>query len=373
MTRRWPLRPTHPGWLVLQVAGLLLLIGLFKGINLLTLLACLLFAAILFNLAFVLPHTAGLVLHRRLPRPLVAGSAVALEARLTGTTRAKRLGVLVLDEGPKPAVAALVPRLVGTESVAIRPTWTPPRRGRHKLGPVVAVGRYPFGLVERRRELAPAEEVIVWPALGEVERGKLTRQLSRRRQRQPSRTRPRPERTAQQEIYGLRPFRTGDSTRLIHWRTSARRGELMVREYEDIPPESMAVVFDATAACSRAAFEQAVTFAATVCWEWCRHRGVRLVLAVLGAEPAVLGGTTGPELGADLLDLLAVIEPAEPTRTPEFLAALGREVGRGDGVLLVSGAESPLELVLPRHLGLGVLALTAGDLDHLEGYTPPAS
>ena len=36
------------------------------------------------------------------------------------------------------------------------------------------------------------------------------------------------------DLYGVREFRSGDALRRIHWRTSARRGQLVVREFE--PP-----------------------------------------------------------------------------------------------------------------------------------------
>ncbi len=371
MIRPGPVRPTHTGWLVLQTAGLLLLVGLFKAINLLTLLGFLLLAACLVNLVLVLRQPIGLTLRRRLPRPLVVGTPAMIEVRLTSTTTTKRLGLLIVDEGPPEQPTALVPRLVGRQAVDLRLTWTPTQRGRQSFGPVVAIARYPFGLIERRCPLLPTEEAIVWPALGEIERGKLSRQLQRRQHRQPARSRPRPERTAQQEIYGLRPYRTGDSSRLIHWRTSARRGELMVREYEDVPPESLTIVLDGTTRCPRELLEQAVTFVATLCWEWCRHRGERLVLAIAAAESAVLAGTTGPELGTELLDLLAVAEPGQNGQGLAVLQPLGREVSRRDGVLLVSGGPSDLEDALRRDLGLNVLALTADDLNHLDGYAPP--
>ena len=53
---------------------------------------------------------------------------------------------------------------------------------------------------------------------------------------------------ARADFHGLRQYRTGDSLRWIHWRTSARRGQLMVKEYEDVPGEDLVLVFDPTGA-----------------------------------------------------------------------------------------------------------------------------
>jgi len=61
-----------------------------------------------------------------------------------------------------------------------------------------------------------------------------------------SRRRPRVHPTAQAEIHGVRSYRSGDNPRLIHWRTSARRGELMVRELEDVPSDNLLVIVDPT-------------------------------------------------------------------------------------------------------------------------------
>src|SRR5262249_49364986 len=61
------------------------------------------------------------------------------------------------------------------------------------------------------------------------------------------RRRPRRHPTAQAEFHGLRAFRSGDSPRWIHWRTSARCGELMVREFEDVPPDHLVLVVEPVA------------------------------------------------------------------------------------------------------------------------------
>ncbi len=63
----------------------------------------------------------------------------------------------------------------------------------------------------------------------------------------------------------MRPYRTGDPTRLIHWRTSARYGELRVRELEVITSgQEIVICLDSGGAWQSDNFEQAVTAAASL-------------------------------------------------------------------------------------------------------------
>ncbi len=100
------------------------------------------------------------------------------------------------------------------------------------------------------------------------------------------------DRSAQQvEYHGLRDYRSGDSPRWIHWRTSARRGELMVKEFEQQNEQDLAILIDPWLPRTKAspeqreAMEQAISFAATLCLETCRYQGRRLVLGWTGAAP----------------------------------------------------------------------------------------
>ncbi|MEA5578590.1 DUF58 domain-containing protein [Anabaena sp. UHCC 0451] len=66
-------------------------------------------------------------------------------------------------------------------------------------------------------------------------------------------------------VRSLRPYRIGDPTRLIHWRTSARYGELRVRELELITGgQEIIIALDSAANWQEAQFEQAVTAAASL-------------------------------------------------------------------------------------------------------------
>jgi len=63
----------------------------------------------------------------------------------------------------------------------------------------------------------------------------------------------------------LRPYRWGDPTRLIHWRTSARYGELRVRELEQFTAgHTIIIALDITSSWQTDAFEQAVIAAASL-------------------------------------------------------------------------------------------------------------
>jgi uncharacterized protein (DUF58 family) len=63
----------------------------------------------------------------------------------------------------------------------------------------------------------------------------------------------------------LRPYRHGDPTRLIHWRTSARYGELRVRELEVAAGgQEIIIALDSAAAWQPEEFERAVTVAASL-------------------------------------------------------------------------------------------------------------
>ena len=75
--------------------------------------------------------------------------------------------------------------------------------------------------------------------------------------------------TDQADVRGVRPYRPGDPIRGIHWRSSARRGELMVREYDAAPSPELVLVLEPwlpkePAATERANLEAALSLAATV-------------------------------------------------------------------------------------------------------------
>ena len=101
-------------------------------------------------------------------------------------------------------------------------------RGRFHTGPLMVRTIDPFGLVQLDRHFVATTEVMVTP------RG---RDRCRRCGRPAARAAPaRPDRTASassgQDDVLVREYRQGDDVRRIHWRSTARWGDLMVRREE---------------------------------------------------------------------------------------------------------------------------------------------
>ncbi|TAF07559.1 MAG: DUF58 domain-containing protein [Nostocales cyanobacterium] len=109
-------------------------------------------------------------------------------------------------------------------------------------------------------------------------------------------------------VRSLRPYRIGDPTRLIHWRTSARYGELRVRELEIITGgQEVIIALDSAANWKEEQFEQAVTAAASL-YFYAQKQQLQVELWT-AATGLVKGDIT-------VLETLAATNPGEETHTP---------------------------------------------------------
>jgi uncharacterized protein (DUF58 family) len=374
----------------LLLALVLLGIGIHRRINLLILLGDALLVLMFWNWLAARWSVRGLAASRRLEEWRFAGTPCSVEVRVSNPSRRARLGLRIEEGGPGQAATWTIDCLSGKGTASRRRALTPARRGRCTWGAVWASSGYPFGLVERRLMVTPQEEVLILPRLGWLHRGRFLRHL-RELAVQPRpvhvRRQPRPHPAAQTEFHGLRSYHSGDSPRLIHWRTSARRGELMVREFEDEPSDNLFLVVDPTLPSEsdycgvplREQFEEVISLAATICWEWCRRRGDRLLLAAATAEPSVLEGLTGPVQARRTLECLAVLECGTGPVSPALLQRL-QERRLPPAVVVVLGlGRSALADPLRHALGRSVHCLDAARTDRFDFYrapgvfSPPAS
>jgi uncharacterized protein (DUF58 family) len=87
------------------------------------------------------------------------------------------------------------------------------------------------------------------------------------------------------ELFGVREYRPGDPLRRIHWRSSARLGELVVREYEPPGVQTVGIFCDPNPL-SREIADQVARLAASEAWD-CIRGGGRVVLWAPGLEPSL--------------------------------------------------------------------------------------
>jgi uncharacterized protein (DUF58 family) len=358
-------------------------IAFYKGINLLLILAYVMLLLLAANALVARRQVRGIAVRRQLIGPVFAGEPadVALDVQCPGERLP--LGIRIEDRGEAHTRMWFFDRLERRAVCRGGGTVIVPRRGWYAWNEARVVSGYPLGLVERSINGDAGRAVLVNPACGSLNRARFRRFLNRAlpaasESRQPPRHHP----SAQGEFHGLREYRPGDSPRGIHWRTSARRGILMVREFEDPPPNDLIVVFEPwlptagrieESELARRRLEEAVSFAATLCGEWCRRAGDRLVLAVAGpADPVVVAGPTGPGLEALMLECLALVSGGPIAAEPLIRALAGRPLPAGP-ILFLSTRETTGGDELVRRLSRPVVALGMEELKQFDFYEPPPS
>src|SRR3954470_12506200 len=189
----------------------------------------------------VVPLVALRGLEVELTAPAETRQAVATGVRLAVTNhgRAVRWRIVAHDQhvgGANMYLGAVRPgeRVeVGTERGA-------PRRGEARTAVVELRSAAPFGVAERRRRLPADATTLVLPRI--VPLGALPFvDLASSRE---AATETDPRRGQGPEYLGVREFRPGDPIRQVHWRLSARHGELVVRDLEDHRVPRLAIWID---------------------------------------------------------------------------------------------------------------------------------
>jgi uncharacterized protein (DUF58 family) len=327
VTLLWPTQRllwTRVGVYYLAAWGVMMVLGFQQQVNLILLVAGLAAGPVAASFVVSAAMLRKLRAARRLPPYAFSGDPFHIDYTLENDRRWTAALALFLEDEGVPAdrsvsgSGGLSPRVFfervpGRDRARVRWTGVGPKRGRYRFPTTEVVTRSPFGLLERRVTIQDPGEMVVYPAVG---------QLTRRWhlvQRQATETKrgQRHDRTAQhQEYHGLRDYRPGDSPRWIHWRTSARIGKPMVKEFEQQNEQDLAVLIDPwlprtkVAPEQREALEQVVQFAATLCLETCRNPGRRLLLGWTGATAGLRQGPASVKLLHELLEQLAVMRPS---------------------------------------------------------------
>lgn len=184
----------------------------------------------------IMPFRAirGVVVERLVPDCAWAGDAVPVAIRVRNDTRSARGLILLRDEflGEGTAVVTHLSPGETRDYAGIRHGA---RRGVHCVGRCELTTGAPFGVVLARRTIDIESSVVVYPRVFGVS---AIETLAAGGGAQAQRRAP------SGDTATVREYRPGDPLRHVHWRSTARTGRLVVREFEDAAASDVTVIAD---------------------------------------------------------------------------------------------------------------------------------
>lgn len=322
------LRLTRDGWFFLTVTMAIGFAALNTGHNLFYLIFAMLVSLIIVSGILSERAVRSLAVERQLPREVFARGAAAFSLAVVNRSRRRTIYAVEVRDGIEREAkrrVGFIDRLGPGAARVFHSVWTFETRGRRRFRNIHLVTRFPFGLFEKTRIAPVVDEVVVYPAIDRGGGRHSATDLSRAAIR---------KHRLGEELIGLRPRLPEDDRRSIHWRVSARAGELMVKEAGEAPDRAVAVFFDNRGPAGPA-FETAIERAASLVWQIGRE-GRRVSFYSYGV--ALRG------LGRDALRLaftyLAEVEPAAAT-TVENFEHWRFDIARGGGGVYVTAGQPP--------------------------------
>lgn len=263
---------------------------------------------------------------------------------------------LMLLEDQVPYVLGTRPRFVLDQ---LRPRWhrimqyvvRSEVRGRFSIGPLSVRMSDPFGFVELNRSFTSRAALVVTPQVVALPAVRLSGDWSGTGD-----NRPRAFAAAGTEDVTVREYRLGDDLRRIHWRSSARADELMVRREEQPHQSRATLLLDTRTSAHRgsgpaSSFEYAVSAVASI-GDHLARQGFTVRLLTDGANNSTSDwherGISGPAEVRLLLDSLAVLQ----TSTRREFAGAAEQHSSGL-VVAVLGDVGPTDLAALSRLRAG--------------------
>jgi len=207
--------------------------------------------------------------------PVSAGEAIAVELIVINTGKADKSLFQVYDFIPQNLTSDLTlspVKVIEDLAPAQKQTWiytlNTLYRGIFWFKKVDLVTASPFGLFRSRRSLMNKQveqKVIVYPQVLTLNQCPLIDQIGAEETPKTYSQRYINSNANEGLTKALRPYRWGDPTRLIHWRSSAKLGELKIRELEiTLSGQDLVIALDTALGWENLQFEEAVVAAASL-------------------------------------------------------------------------------------------------------------
>ncbi len=235
---------------------------------------------------------------------------------------------------PRDAEPGEIALLAPGERQELRLAFTPRRRGRIEMAGLTVGRSDALGLVRGLARVPLAARLIALPR-----RYRLPEMvLPGRRKFQPGGVSLAASVGDSEEFLALRDYRPGDPLQRVHWKSYARTGKPVVKEYQDEFFERHALVLDTGSLRGEdAAFEDAVALAASFVYTIDTHECLLDLLFVDAGVRAYTAGR-GQIQSAQMLEVLAAVAPSAPAAFAELARAVaGRRDSLSSVILILLG------------------------------------
>ncbi len=381
---------TPEGWVFLVVLGFITVGAVLRNVNLLVVLAGMMYAPLLLNWRIGIRWLKSFQASRRMPKRLHANEV----ANVQWTCENKRAGMAAWNLVINDRITRLTDIQQTMKSVELDPGtrterwWTRwfgeilqrlnrrksnldrsevklglvrvdagrstvqsyrvffARRGKYLLGPAALSTTFPFGLIVSRIHFPQTESIYVGPEIGI-----LHPTWERRVQSiaSGSDTVKRRRALEEDEFYALRPWRSGDSKKNIHWRTSAKFGQPIVKQHDQQNNRDFALMLDLHAdqedgGRSRLHAERALSFAATAVMKIGKVVQGQIAIGVCGKTNDLCHSRSHQGVVVEVMKRLAIAQPFEDPQIVEMLLKLVRLVSHGTPIYVISSRPRPTTL-----------------------------
>ncbi len=236
---------TIPGQMIL-VSGLV--VGFYSMIlvqNPLIIVSFMIFSIYVIDLFFGLLWRPSLEITREIPRRARAGTPFKIEYQIKNRRKMAcwdlSIDSLKLRRGlshfsPPASIEYLAPG----EKKQLSSYFISKKRGRHLIASPIAESSFPFGLIKWSCSSMQPQQILIYPGFEPLMSIELPSGVKFQKQSFSMVSKI----GESMDFLGCREFRTGDNPKFIHWRSTAKKGTLIVREFREECLSRIALIVD---------------------------------------------------------------------------------------------------------------------------------
>jgi len=368
--------PTPRGWAI-GISGVIwLLVAMINHTLFALLFAWAALALTLVSFCSALFSLHGLRISRAPASDACVGQMLSLPLHIENSSWRRRQPLVVIENLPfahdqshyavLPPMAAKNKRMFDRKVLAVK-------RGEFKLNSIILRGGDPAGLFYRERRFKLPTALVIYPP-----REHLQDLLLHQNEAIHTATgTPLSAAGNSQDFYGVREYTHSDGMRYIHWRSSARYGKFMVKEFERNAVMSVAVILDAQERAVSGGdwsnLEYLIRAAASIC-QYCSELYCTFAFAAGGSKPILVTPKLAAEIKAEVMYDLATIQPGKQ-QVQYLLDEWARTLPRNTVIFALSLSDnlplrSTLESLQEQGMDLRWFTARKKDFEHANSKQP---